>query len=243
VYVRYHPASSPPDARLWKVHPNGKGERRVSDECRASIGCIIEDDPAWSPNGNRIAFIRGYEEGLHRGSEVMIIRADGTHVRHVTNHPAGRFDDWQVQWAPSGDRLVFQRYCVRRCEHEGWALFSIRPDGTGLRRITPRMDAAFPDWSPDGRWILFTVGEDVGELWMVRANGKRLHEIADTPDVSWSSASFSPDGSMIVAGRTPGVGDAGNADVYVMNVDGSSVVNITETPKWDSLADWGPLRS
>jgi Tol biopolymer transport system component len=48
---------------------------------------------------------------------------------------------------------------------------------------------------------------------------------------------------MIVAGRTPGVGDAGNADVYVMNVDGSSVVNITETPKWDSLADWGPLRS
>lgn len=50
----------------------------------------------------------------------------------------------------------------------------------------------------------------------------------------WISSSFSPDGTMIVTSGSPGVGDPGNADVDVMNVDGSGLVNVTESVRWDS---------
>jgi TolB protein len=97
-------------------------------------------------------------------------------------------------------------------------------------------------WSPDGQWILFRAPADSpNDLWMVHPDGSGLHKLTDTPNVSWPSGSFSPDGTMIVWARSPGIGDAGNPDVYVMNVDGSGLQNVTNSAEFDSSADWGPL--
>jgi Tol biopolymer transport system component len=58
----------------------------------------------------------------------------------------------------------------------------------------------------------------------------------------WQSGSFSPNGKKITAGKAPGVGPAGNADVYVMNIDGSGRRNVTKSTPWESAPDWGPAR-
>jgi Tol biopolymer transport system component len=58
--------------------------------------------------------------------------------------------------------------------------------------------------------------------------------------VQYLSASFSPDGKWIAVGRTPGVGRAGNADVFVMRVAGTGIRNVTRSAIWDSGVDWGP---
>jgi Tol biopolymer transport system component len=78
---------------------------------------------------------------------------------------------------------------------------------------------------------------------MIHPNGTGLHRITNTGgDIAWLSSSFSPNGTMIVTSRTPGFGAAGNADVYVMNVDGTGLQNITTSARWDSAPDWGPQR-
>jgi Tol biopolymer transport system component len=82
-------------------------------------------------------------------------------------------------------------------------------------------------------------------LWLVHPNGSGRHRITTNPghQFVWLSSSFSPDGSMIVAGRRPADESAGNADVYVMNVDGSSFTNITLSAGYDSDPDWGPRKT
>jgi TolB protein len=56
----------------------------------------------------------------------------------------------------------------------------------------------------------------------------------------WGSGSFSPNGRKIVNSHSPGTGPAGNADVYVMRLNGSHIRNITASGTFESSPDWGP---
>jgi TolB protein len=223
--------------RIFRIHPNGSGRKDLSASCMGR--CRINDDPAWSPNGKRIAFTRVFREDLEE-VDLMVMRADGTHVRYVTHHdPFTRNEDWAPQWSSSGKRLVFHRVDKRR---ELSAIFTIRLDGTGLRRLTPwRLNAGGePDWSPNGRWVMF---ESADSVCLAHPNGNDRHCIASTDGGrTWGSGSFSPDGTMIVSPSEPGVGPAGNFDVYTMNIDGSGLFNVTQTNGWDGTPDWGPRR-
>ena len=126
------------------------------------------------------------------------------------------------------------------------AIFVVGIDGSGLRRITPwNRVATEPDWSPDGRWIVFRTqheSDQVGHLGLVHPNGNRLHLITSGKG-KWLSCSFSPNGRKIV-GAWPGGGLPGKADLYVMNLNGSHLRNITNSPPtWESSPDWGPRAS
>jgi Tol biopolymer transport system component len=91
----------------------------------------------------------------------------------------------------------------------GASLFVIRPDGTGLRRLTPAGTGVFGfAWSPDGSLIAYTVREAPfsdrrDSLWLVRPDGTghRLlvpNAVLSSPDVSWS-----PDGKEIALAGGP----------------------------------------
>jgi Tol biopolymer transport system component len=61
-----------------------------------------------------VAFTRAFGEDLEE-IDLMVMRADGSHVRHLTRHHRfTRYEDWAAQWAPNGKRLVFHRIDKRR---------------------------------------------------------------------------------------------------------------------------------
>jgi Tol biopolymer transport system component len=116
-----------------------------------------------------------------------------------------------------------------------------------LRRVTPwRIDAALPDWPPNGRWLAFRTqdqSETKGNIALVHRKGTGLHRITNSQGKrKWLSCSFSPNGKKIQGGWAPGSGKAGNADVYVMNIDGSGRRNVMKSRRWNSGSDWGPRR-
>jgi TolB protein len=119
----------------------------------------------------------------------------------------------------------------------------VNVDGTGLRRLTPwRLDAGdHPDWSPDGRRLVFRSPADEfdgSNLWTVRADGTGLKQLTHFgPAVQTLSASFAPDGKWIVISRT---GRGGPPDLFAIRADGTGLRPITRTLKWDSAPDWGP---
>jgi TolB protein len=237
--------------RLFKIHPDGTGRTALSGTCTGN--CVFDADGAFSPDGTRIAFARVF--GAHgkccfRGGPLFVMDADGTQPQQVTQQriplATQRYDDSGPQWSPDGTRLVFERYDTKRDKH---AICTVRLDGSDLRRLTPwTLDAGdHPDWSPDGRWILFHSNEPhragtQDNVFLIHPNGTGMHRITHTfgDHFEWLSSSFSPDGTMITVSRYPGHGKAGNADVYVMNVDGSDLRDVTNSFAWDSATDWGP---
>lgn len=170
------PAWNPAGTRL--VYDRGVNDLftlRVSDagdRHQLTSGPARDFEPAWSPGGHRIAFTRGFDQG-DVGDIYLLVRA--THrIVHVTRSPAY---DHQVAWSPDGTRLVFERDFV---EHS--AIFTVRPDGSDLRRLTtgPHFDTG-PAYSPNGERIAF--GSDRGrtfsDLWVMRADGSNQHRFLE----------------------------------------------------------------
>ena len=79
---------------------------------------------------------------------------------------------------------------------EQFRLFTVRPDGTDLRRITTPGGATNPDWSPDGRMIAFGLEKaTTAGVAVMNANGKQLRTL--TPTGFQGQPSFSPDGQKL----------------------------------------------
>lgn len=76
-------------------------------------------------------------------------------------------------------------------------LFSVRADGSGLRRVTPRSATVYSyAWSPDGRFIAY-IDERTFSLWLVRPDGTGRRLLLPTSELSSLGLSWSPDGQDI----------------------------------------------
>ena len=122
-------------------------------------------------------------------------------------------------------------------------------DGSNRTRLTdsPGMDMQ-PDWSPDGSKIAFvSIRSGTNEIYIMDADGSNQTRItAPTPphdpqrSTYWAQREtpvWSPDGSKIVF---TSVRDGNQADIYVMDADGSNEVRITTNPGSDSNPTWSP---
>jgi TolB protein len=247
-----------------RVDPNGCGQRCETDEiyvvtsdgkqltrvaydaegkgCFAhghGAGGICRNAPGWLPDGKRIAFTC---ESQPAGERTCVVNADGSGLHELTQTPGrGESDEWP-QWSPDGGRLAVQRVVGNRR-----AVFVTNADGRNPRRLTPwSLRGGEPDWSPDGRRIVFTSNEDgpskvSANLYTVRPDGSGLIQLthAQGGHVQYLSASFSPDGKWLTVSRTPGSGRKGNADVYVLHADGTGLRQVTRATTWESSTDWG----
>jgi TolB protein len=226
---------------LYTVRSDGTGLHTLGS------GSVDRSYPAISPDGTRIAFIRtfGHLRPNHAPDHVAIytIGIDGSGERRVTLPKTKTAEDVDPQWSPDGRRIVLVRMNGTAKPRHGQAIFVVNADGTGLRRVAPwKLRAGDgPDWSPDGKEILFRSPETedflLCNLFTIHPDGTGLRQVTHlAPTTKLYSASFSPDGTAITFGMT---GVDGQADVWTMRSDGSGVTPLTRTPQWDSAPDWG----
>jgi Tol biopolymer transport system component len=154
----------------------------------------IDADPAWSPDAKQLAFTR--TTNGYRSFQVYVMRADGSHVRRLTN---GRFDE-RPAWSPDGRWIAFESVEGIRIVH---------PDGSGARLLprTAENGASYPSWTRAGR-IAFAWHAERRQDWpesckqVVRMCGWVVTMTLDGRDrravVRGRDARWSPDGRRLV---------------------------------------------
>jgi Tol biopolymer transport system component len=210
------------DSQILLQNTDGTGRVRISTS--------DAQGPSWSPDGARLAFsgIRG----TTFARDILTCAANGTDERNLTQHPA---QDFNPDWSPDGSRLAFVS------NRDGDAeIYVVNQDGTGLLRLTqsPSSDQD-PAWSPDGRRIAFASDRTppvagAFSLFAMNADGSGVVQLTTTtPD---REPSWSPDGSRIVFQSRR----AGNADLFVVDADGSDQQRLTDRPGDELGPAWSP---
>jgi len=173
-FVASNPASRSLD--IFVVSADGTGLRSLT----AAMGDEIDEvQPAWSQDGNRIAFAAATSPGSGR-FRIWTMLADGTgHAPLVTDHG----NDLHPTWSPAGDRIAFYRYADGAGQAD--IMIAAIAGGPALRIALPG-DQIEPVWSPDGNHIAFTGRLTPGGQWEISTmrpdgTGVRLR----TRDPAW----------------------------------------------------------
>jgi len=161
-------------------------------------------------------------------AEIFLMNVDGTGKTQLTNQP-GR--PYGPAFSPDATKIAFYNHL----SDQTWSLYLMNADGTNVQRLTNESNTLdwSPDWSPDGRQILFARSYSSptwrSEIWVMNADGSNLHRLGT---VEGQGPDWSPDGSTITYFNYV----EGGGDIWIMDADGSNPINLTDNP----AEDWWP---
>jgi len=201
---------------IYLTDPDGSGVRALTD---AGADGMAAAEPAWSPDGTKMAFVLGPPEhlGAYAGDgDIYIMNADGTRLIRLTEglRAAG------PAWSPDGTKIVFS-------QDQGTSLVVMNADGSGARELVLDGEAyppyQSPVWSPDGTKIAFQAspppgGTDTNSVYVANVDGTGTTRI--THGGSDGTPAWSPDGSVLAY--------AGPDGIYLLDVATGSEQRLTD---------------
>ncbi|MEK6271059.1 MAG: hypothetical protein AABM42_00190 [Actinomycetota bacterium] len=155
---------------LYTIRLDGSHRKRITRSGEAG-------GASFSPNGRWIVFNFG------RSCYICLIRLNGTGLRALTDHSGTGVRDGGPHFSPNGRRVVFTRVTDDDVGPERWGVYTIRLDGTHLRRVYERTNEVIRGgvFSPDGRKIVFTRREyfwKYSRIYTIKPDGSRLRRLS-----------------------------------------------------------------
>ena len=177
--------------------------------------CLGDDEPAYSPDGAKVAFIRALGPFTDTGPSdcsLWIGELASHNVQQLTKN--GSCDrETMPRWSPDGTRLTYYRelYDQQSDTVLATAVFILDVATAEEHQLTPwSLDFGEPDWSPDGNWIVMAsyplhsynsgVGAHHSNLFRIHPNGTGLEQITSyqATQARATQPRYAPDGTGIV---------------------------------------------
>lgn len=243
------------DSKLYLADPAGHGVRRITREDAV--------DPAWSPDGSRIAYST---DATTDGTSVLVIATLRGPIRRIASSDGNLSDP---VWSPNGRLLAF--VLIENGDTRNVTTFAgiVGADGRGMRILGANVGEIPPSWAPDSSRLTFS---GTAGIRIASARGGRSRLVADGSWPAWSprgtKIAFAstrgievvrPDGGgrqLIAAvksgahvtwsprGRTIAFDqldyDSTRSAVYEANPDGSGMRRMTKTALVAALPAWSP---
>lgn len=180
----------------------------------------LSSDPAWSPDGSRLAFVSNHDDDH---ASIWVVNADGTSLRQLTRGP--KPGDREPAWSPDGTKIAFRRGpgVVSQGDAD---LYIVEASGGGAVHLTasPQMHDDSPAWSPNGSRIAFerVVSFNYSDLFVLDLRDSSEINLTNDRDYNIINRepSWSPDGRSLVFRRGVRGSDTWY-DIWLRNADGS----------------------
>ena len=221
-------------ADIYVMNADGSEQTRLTDVLGYSG---LDEFPSWSPDGRRIAFASypvGADGIAAADGEIYVMNADGSGRKQLTEKK-GVYK--RISWSPDGRYIAFSAFRLDNGAYQ--TIYVMNVDGTRERYLTNQGDeyvmdpAWWPAWSPDGLRIAFEYGSDI---YVINVDGSGQKTNLTNNEGSNSEPTWSPDGQRIafISNRS------GNDDIWVMNADGTGLINLTNSEARESEPSWQP---
>ena len=192
--------------KIYVLSADGGASEEIVPQAR------VQNDPAWSADGNSIIF------GESPLSQLGELRTNGIHIvdlkTHVDSIIPGSQNLWSPRPSPDGRYLV----CIH-ADNQRLMLFDLKTQKT--TELANGVVTAWPEWSQDSQYVYFQLGAnppDSGSLARVRIADRKLEEITSLKDNrptgfygGWYG--LTPDGSPLV------MRNAATQEIYALDVD------------------------
>ena len=171
---------------IYTVKANGNGRKRLRKD---------GFDPAWSPNGKKIAFVREIVKNNNRvRGRIYTMNANGGGLKRLTN-PKAR--DQDPAWSPNGKKIVF----TRQPDSGDSEIFRMNANGSNERRLTGnKTDDYQPAWSPKGSRVAYIGGASTDILTMDARSGQSRKRLTRTSGRAEYNPNWSPTGKRLAFG-------------------------------------------
>ncbi len=154
---------------------------------------MIDDDPDWSPDGQKIVFTRhpvADNRQFSNQAELYLMNPDGTGLQRLTYNSE---EERAPAWSPDGSRIVYS--CRVGGGTNPFRICVMNPDGSDIQQLTNEPDSVSDltaTWSPNGQQILYhrrgavtpaypTPGQ---QLFMMNADGSDEAQLTFPPGVN-----------------------------------------------------------
>ncbi|MDE0300640.1 MAG: DPP IV N-terminal domain-containing protein [Candidatus Poribacteria bacterium] len=206
---------------IYVMDGDAKNQRRVT------VHPNIDEDPAWSPDGKKIAFVSN-RNGGH--IQIWVIDADGKNTIRLTDGVS----DQNPDWSPDGTKIAYD-FLLNPWDNDKWnrTIYVMDSDGRNSRQLIekPEWDTN-PSWSPDGGKIAFRSNnhEMSAEIYVMDSDGGDIERLTRGGFSKYMPA-WSPDGSRIAYCTSD--------HIWVMDSDGKNQRILTNRG-WHQHPTWSP---
>jgi dipeptidyl aminopeptidase/acylaminoacyl peptidase len=199
-----------------------------------SVGVVILATLASAAPAGRASFpgTNGPVAFAFSGGSIVTENVDGSNRKTVVPLTTGvSVAATEPAWSADGTKLA---YSSKQGNTGG--IYIVNADGSNVVRVTQDVNDGEPTWSPDGKKLAFIhVSNGRRRLVTTNVDGSGLFVVTPTLERTLDDPEWSPDGTRLTFSDF--------ADVYVVNVDGSGLLDLTADSGHPSRADnptWSP---
>jgi Tol biopolymer transport system component len=187
-YIVYTRTSA--TSEIWIMSCDGIQQRQLT-------AGFMDLNPTWSPDGQRIAFVRS-------GSGIYTMDIYGGGVTQIST------EQLPCSWSPDGSRIVYSVPLNN--------IYTMKADGTDVVQVTSTSWDSAPSWSPDGSRFAFVDVHDPFQIWITSVDGSQRSQITTLSITDGhTQPSWSPDCKQIIFYQEFSV------SVFVINSDGTGM--------------------